>query len=195
MQATEAVPSSNSDFKSIASAMARRGVHVVPTYPGLRYPALPGWHDLATTDLNAITEWGSNGYANFNCVSVAKLANPDHTPGTFFLDIDNLGAAQELGMPALPETLTVNTPGGGLHVYFTHIRISQTLGNCSIRVGSEKVVEVKADNAAVCSPGCTRDDGGVYTIAKDVPIVPIPSELVLWLDWAVDDHDEDERTR
>ena len=168
-------------FLAIATAMARRGVYVVPTYPGLRHPALPDWQELATADLSTINRWGTNGYATFNCVSVAKLTNSDNTPGSFFLDIDNLGAAQQLGMPTLPETLTVNTPSGGLHVYFNHTRISQTLGNCSIKVGSEKVVEVKAHNAAVCSPGCTRDDGGVYTIAKDAPIVPIPSELVLWI--------------
>jgi hypothetical protein len=33
-------------FKSIAQNMVQRGVHVVPTYPGLRYPALAGWQDL-----------------------------------------------------------------------------------------------------------------------------------------------------
>lgn len=168
-------------FKCIAQNTAKRGVHVVPTYPGLRHPALPGWQELATTDPATINKWGSNGYSDFNCVSVAKLSNRDNTPGTFFLDIDNLAAARELGMPELPNTLLVNTPSGGLHVYFTHIRISQALGNCSVKVDSEKVVEMKAHSAAVCSPGCTRKDGGVYTIAKDAPIVPVPSELVFWL--------------
>ena len=168
-------------FKSIAQDMVRRGVHVVPTYPGLRHPALAGWQDLATTDPATINKWGSNGYSDFNCISVAKLTNPDNTLGTFFLDIDNLAAAKELGMPELPDTLSVNTPSGGLHVYFTHTFISQTLGNCSVKVGEEKVVEVKAHNAAVCSPGCTRSDGGTYTIRNDAPIIPIPSELIFWL--------------
>jgi putative DNA primase/helicase len=168
-------------FKSIAHDMVKRGVHVVPTYPGLRHPALTGWQDLATTDSATINKWGSNGYSEFNCVSVAKRTNPDNTPGTFFLDIDNLAAAKELGMPELPNTLSVNTPSGGLHVYFAHTRISQTLENCSVKIGEEKVVEVKAHNAAVCSPGCTRDDGGTYTITNDAPIIPIPSELVFWL--------------
>src|ERR1700730_7452851 len=91
-------------FNSIAQDMVKRGVHVVPTYRGLRHPALPGWQDLATTDLATINKWGSNGYTHFNCVSVAKLTNPDNSPGAFFLDIDNLAAAKELGMPELPNT-------------------------------------------------------------------------------------------
>jgi putative DNA primase/helicase len=168
-------------FNSVAQNMAKRGVHVVPTYQGLRYPALAGWQDLATTDPAVINKWSSNGYSTFNCVSVAKRTNPDNTPATFFLDIDNLAAAKELGMPELPNTLSANTPSGGLHVYFKHSRISQVLDNCSVKVGEEKVVEVKAHNAAVCSPGCTRDDGGTYTIRNDAPIIPIPSEWVLWL--------------
>ena len=93
MQATEAVPSSNSDFKSIASAMARRGVHVVPTYPGLRHPALPDWQNLATTDSATITNWGSNGYADYNCCSVAKKE------GAGMLDIDDLEAARRQPAP------------------------------------------------------------------------------------------------
>jgi putative DNA primase/helicase len=168
-------------FKSIAEHMIKRAVHVVPTYPGLRHPALPGWQDLATTDPATIGKWGSNEYARFNCVSVAKLTNSDQTPGTFFLDIDNLAAAKQLGMPDMPNTLRVNTPSGGLHVYFTHTDISQRLGNCSIKIGEEKVVEVKGHNAAVCSPGCTRKDGGTYTIVNDVAIVPIPPDLARWL--------------
>jgi putative DNA primase/helicase len=163
-------------FLTIATGMATRGVHVVPTYPGLRHPALRDWQDLATRDPETINKWGSNGYAEYNCCSVAKKE------GVGVLDIDDLEAAQRRGMPELPYTLTVKTPGGGRHIYFTHSAVSRTLGNCSVKEGEKKIVEVKCHNAAVCAPGCTRDDGGVYEIVLDAPIDPLPWEMVEWLE-------------
>lgn len=71
-------------FLEIATAMAMRGVHVVPTYTGLRHPA--NWPDLATTDLATISQWGDT-YVGYNCCSVAKRES------TGVLDIDDLEAA------------------------------------------------------------------------------------------------------
>src|SRR6266566_6749105 len=163
-------------FKEIAMGMIVRGVHVVPTYPGYRHPALPAWPQMATTDPKMVEEWGSNGYADHNCVSVAKFG------GVFMLDIDDLEAAKERRIPYLPKTFTVRTPGGGIHAYFRHTKDSEMLGGyCAVKEGGEKIVEFKGHNAACCSPGCTREDGGVYRVIDDSPIVPIADELVEWL--------------
>ncbi|PYV61780.1 MAG: hypothetical protein DMG97_42155, partial [Acidobacteria bacterium] len=163
-------------FKEIAMGMIVRGVRVVPTYPGYRHPALPAWQQMATIDPKTVEEWCSNGYADYNCVSVAKFG------GVFMLDIDDLEAAKKRGIPELPKTFTVRTPGGGIHPYFKHTKNSEMLGGyCAVKEGGEKIVEFKGHNAACCSPGCTREDGGVYRVIDDSPIVPIADELVEWL--------------
>jgi hypothetical protein len=172
------------DFKTIARAMARRGIAVTPTYAGLRYPVKPGWNGdtneyyAATTDLAAIEAWAKEG-PTYNCCCVAKR------DGVCILDIDDIAAAQKRGMPLLRQTLIVATPGGGRHVYYTQSAVSRTLGNVNVyeSEGKErkKIVEVKCHNVAVCAPGCTRDDGGVYKIAVDAPLAPMPMELYEWL--------------
>lgn len=73
--------------------MAKRGVAVTPTYPGLRFPAKDGWNGTtdwyaATTDLVSIEAW-ANEDPNFNCCCVAK------SDGVYMLDIDDLAAAPE----------------------------------------------------------------------------------------------------
>ena len=98
------------------------------------------------------------------------------------LDIDDLEAARRLGMPELPRTLTVRTPGGGRHVYFTHSAVSRALGNYfAIVVDGKPVVEFKGHNVAVCAPGCVRQDGGKYETELDLPITDLPFEWVAWL--------------
>src|SRR5439155_24457945 len=42
-------------------------------------------------------------------------------------------------------------------------------------------VEFKFHNVSVCSPGCTRDDGGKYEITSDHPIAELTPEIVEWL--------------
>ncbi len=59
-------------FIDQATKPASLGIAVVPTYKGLRYPALSNWQGMATIDMEKIAEWASNGYADFNCVCVAK---------------------------------------------------------------------------------------------------------------------------
>src|SRR5437868_13608325 len=96
----------DSTFLKIAMNMIRRGVAVVPTYPGLRYPALNNWPALATIHPGVVELWATGEYSAFNCCSVAKFN------GVFMLDIDNLAAAKHLDVPELPKTLAVKTPGG-----------------------------------------------------------------------------------
>ena len=170
-------------FLATATGMAQRGVAVTPTYPGLRHPAKDGWNGkdgwyAATTDLNTIEAWAKED-PNFNCCCIAKH------DGIFMLDIDDLAAAQKRGMPLLPETFTVQTPGGGLHVYFKHTAQSRSLGNNNVYEGEgkskKKIVEIKGHNVSVCAPGCTRDDGGVYKIVRDKPFAQMSIDLYEWL--------------
>ncbi len=164
-------------FLEVASKMVQLGVAIVPTYEGLRHPALQNWPNLATNDLDVIKkEWGGAEFKDHNCIAVAKHGQ------AYIIDIDDIAAARALGMPPLPETLTVKTPSGGLHVYGKHNAATQALGNTRNVFGNgEKVFEFKGHNAACAAPGAVRDDGGTYTIVKDLPLVELPQEIIDWI--------------
>lgn len=170
-------PGSDVSFTDIALPMIRRGVCVVPTYPGLRHPALEKWQDIASCSEAQIREWGSNGYAHANCISVSKRGK------TWSLDVDDIVAAKAAGMPESGKTLRVRTPRGGAHLYFSHSPESEALPSYLAVKDAQgnKIVEAKLHNAAVASPGSVRDDGGVYLVASDNPIAPASPELLKWL--------------
>src|SRR5579859_984859 len=110
-----------SDFIEIALPLIRRGIAVVPTQPGLRYPNFPEWQNLATTNEAQVRAWGKENPA-YNCVSVAKFG------GVGMFDIDDLLACVGKGMPQLPETFMVTSPSGGTHGYFIHTPETEALG-------------------------------------------------------------------
>lgn len=122
-----------SNFLEIATGMAKRGVAVTPTYPRLRHPAMPGWNGsegewyAATTDLKQIEAWAREN-PNFNCCSVSKSG------GAFMLDIDDLAASKRRGMPDLPQTFTVKTPGWPSRLLQSHSNLAQ-LGKLQHRRG------------------------------------------------------------
>ena len=158
-----------SNFLEIATAMAQRGVAVTPTYAGLRFPALEGWTSAdgwfaATTDVDQIARWAEQD-PNYNCCCVGKR------DGVYMLDIDDVEAARRRGMPELPPTFTVDTPGGGEHKYLIHNALSRTLGNANVYDGEgtdkKKIVEVKGHNTAVCAPNCVREDGKKYVVRDE----------------------------
>ncbi len=162
-------------FITQAIKPATRGIAVVPTYNGLRHPALPNWQDMATTDLEQITAWANNCYADFNCVCVAKRE------GTGVLDIDDLAACKAAGMPPFFPTFTTKSPSG-YHLHYLQSEASRALGNRDVRVEGAKILEVKCHNTAVAAPGCVREDGRQYLIHVDLPLAPLPQE---WIDWII----------
>src|ERR1039458_175819 len=167
------------DFQQVLNH-ARRGVHQTPTLLGLRHPSIKGSLEFATTDIDTLTKWNSNGYAGHNWVSVAKEG------AACILDIDDPDQAQRLSMPNYDDTFVVNSPTpGNKQVYYLHTAASEELGNCNVLGANGKpVVEFKAHNLACASPGVKRTDKepyGEYVPANDLSIKPIPQEMVDWL--------------
>lgn len=95
---------------------ARRGWRVHPLRPKSKTPLLAGWPDKATADRSQVKNW----FARRPDANVAIVSGP--TSSVVVLDIDprngaDLETAQRV-RGALPETPTVRTGGGGLHMYF-----------------------------------------------------------------------------
>ena len=162
------------NFLVQAESVVARGIYVVPTYKGLRHPALANWQDLASNDAQVVKEWGENGYKDYNCVCVAK------NDATLSIDIDDLAACKAAGMPAVPDTFAVRSPKG-YHLHFLQSDATRMLGNRSIKIGDSKILELKVHNAAVAAPGCVREDGKTYIVYRDLPLVELPEAWVAWI--------------
>lgn len=101
-------------FLRAARAYAERGFHVFPLQPRDKVPlhGSRGEHD-ATTDPETIDRWARR-WPN------ANLAIVPGKSGLFVLDVDvrKFGHESLAALPALPETATTLTGGGGLHLWF-----------------------------------------------------------------------------
>lgn len=94
--------------------------------------------------------------------------------GVWVLDLDvkngknGLRSISECG--ELPDTRTVRTRSGGLHLYFAYDE-ADPIGN---RVGILPGVDVRGDGGFVVGPG----SGGVYNVVLDVPVADAPEWLL-----------------
>lgn len=167
------------DFQQILNH-ARRGVHQTPTLRGFRHPLIKGSLEFATRDINVLKQWNSDGYAGHNWVSVAKNG------AACILDIDDPAEANLRGIPTYADTFVVNSPTPGhKQVYYAHTPESEALGSCNVLGADGKpIVEFKAHNLTCASPGTLRTDKkphGEYVPANDLPLKPIPPEMLEWL--------------
>ncbi len=100
---------------------ASRGLHVFPITAGKKAPPLvPDWEHAATTDTARIKSWDAESPGcNFGCApgrSGHVVFDLDRKKGKDGLaELERLAA--EHGFE-IPNTLTVATPNGGLHLYF-----------------------------------------------------------------------------
>jgi len=149
------------------------GIAIVPIYPQERRALFNDWQDQATTEMTTVEKWMTEGYIlkdkttgadklhvvdeDHNWVCVSKFESVGCN------DIDDLEACKKLGMPALPEGFTVDTPSGGLHVPFVHDDRTRKLGKQrNVLVNGKKVFEFKGHSQPWCAPWQWRADGGYY---------------------------------
>jgi len=151
-----------------ALKLARRGYRVFPVIEDGKIPAVGAWPQRATTDEAEIKRmWTTR---NFN-VGIA-------TQGLLVLDVDNKGdkrgsdtLAEFDVMRGVPETFTVETPSGGLHLYF---RPAGEVANSAGRIGPG--LDVRGQGGYVVAPGSTID-GKQYRITRDTAIASAPAWL------------------
>jgi hypothetical protein len=143
-----------------AYACSRLGLRVFPLVPGTGLPALKGWPDHASTNLDVIRDWWTGEYTGYG---VGIATGPES--GVWVLDVDVKkgvngfttlvdlqGQHRDYGLTNhLTSTMVVSTPSGGCHVYF---RWAEGVGNSTgtrNRLGPG--LDVRADHGYVRAPG------------------------------------------
>lgn len=186
-----ATGSAAADRLGAAITLAERGFAVFPLRPGSKVPAVRGdWEGLAVADPRRLREvgWPAGG-------NIAIACGPS---GLFVLDLDvakgsgggqvggAVGDAREeptdgaavlrelaAGRP-IPETFTVATPSGGMHLYF-RAPAAPRLRNTVARLGP--LIDTRAAGGYVVGPGSVIR-GRPYEIVADLPIAPVPRWIV-----------------
>lgn len=152
------------DMLNAALDLARRGFKVFPLIPGTKRPAIENWQSLATTDEVRITAvWSKRAY------NIGVLCGQ----GLVVLDVDvKNGKSGMESLAALDldlDTYTVETPTGGLHVYYQGPDVSNSAGRLGegldIRSAGGYVVGV----GSVCEDRSYRlvRNGGLRMASED----------------------------
>lgn len=168
------------DNLAVALDLAERGFPVFPCAADKR-PRVKNWTSTATAETKQIRAWWSRW--------------PDALPGLpmggrsglAVLDLDRHHDGQD-GVAALvalghdPETLSpsvVETPSGGLHLYFAHVN---GLTNAATHLPDG--IDIRAHGGFVIAPGTQLPNGRTYGVAafEDLPefpkaLRPAPREL------------------
>ncbi|MGW5479679.1 bifunctional DNA primase/polymerase [Streptomyces sp. NPDC004008] len=175
---------------------AARGWHVFPLRPGSKQPALHGadrcrnsgdcagghlkWEQRASTDPHRIVQCWERSPANIAIATgpsnlvvidldVPKEKSSSDTPDgvTFFLAL-----CERAGQP-WPDTYTVRTPSGGMHLYFNAppgIRLSNTAGKLA------PLVDTRAWGGYVVAAGSTIN-GAAYEVTAAWRVAELPAWL------------------
>lgn len=164
-----------------ALALAGEGWSVFPIVPNGKTPAIGAWQQQATTDPATIREWwGVDANRNIGVavnlpvigkhVAVLDVDVKDGGPQTL-ADLDAL-----YGEPGWQDTYTVETPSGGLHLYFL---TPEPLATTARRLGAGLDTRGGGPDGGagyVVAPGSTIGDKA-YRVLVDKPIRSIPTWL------------------
>ena len=172
---------SNRELTPLSGAldMIRRGYAVFPLRPGIKKPferencppdlvLLAGGINIATRNPKLVERWHAM------CPDINFGVSGK---GLGILDVDvkeNGVAAAQADVQSLdpcPPTLTIKTPSGGLHAYYS---ASPSVGQRKPQ-GCENI-DVRADGGYVVCPG-SWFEGKQYSIQKDCPVAPLPDHI------------------
>jgi Bifunctional DNA primase/polymerase, N-terminal len=162
-----------------ALRLAELGWQVFPLRPGDKRP-LPGftnWEKRATTDPGQIIQWWTEAPYNIGIAT--------GTSGLLVIDCDTsqdtdspqwclVGENVQIAGKALPRTLTVATPNGGRHLYFS--AKGRSLSNSVGKLGRH--IDTRGNGGYVVGPGSVLE-AGYYRIVSRRSVAELP-------DWIAD---------
>lgn len=166
-------------------ALAAHGIRVFPLVPGEKRPMVTGWEQKATTSPALLDRWPAGAGVGIAC-------GPS---GLVVVDCDNHGGTppQEWNRPGITDgldvyadvwarhshaplfnTMTVETPSGGLHFYY-RAPLGSRIRNSAGKLGWQ--VDVRAAGGYVCAPGTTLPNGPYKPVGGPENIAPLPQWL------------------
>jgi hypothetical protein len=171
-------------------AVAARGLAVFGLEPGSKVVRGPGWQHAATSDPDVLAStWRPGDNIGVGCWK-SQVLGVD-------LDVKDIdGIARFSAICAehdapWPDTLTVRTPSGGMHLYFTVEPGGPFIGSTTGRDPHAPLgpgIDTRGPGAGgrggyLVGPGSVID-GIAYTIEADLPIATVPGWLAGLLDLA-----------
>jgi hypothetical protein len=145
-----------------------KGWWIFPCEPDGKQPAtLHGWKDAAPDARPWESHWGENYNIGIACgPSGLLVADLDVKNG-----IDGVTAFEEWA-GEWPDTYEVETPSGGVHLYF-----SDPVGNFSNGTGNlPKGIDIRGRGGYVLGAGSVIG-GKCYRVVNDNPVLPVPAYL------------------
>jgi hypothetical protein len=146
--------------------------------PAGKRPHLLRWASRASTDAAVIESWSQTWpTANVGIVTGRES-------GLVVLDVDPCRGGDESLREIreqfwLPETLTVCTGGGGVHLYFLY-PVGLVVGSRLPALdawGDKRGIEVKGNGRYVVAPPSNHASGKQYAWANDAPVAELPDAL------------------
>jgi len=139
-----------------ALALADAGIAVLPVNPKAEKPYITEWPDKATTDNALIERWWQKRPDAVPAIVTGEKS------GVSVLDLDRkngkdgVAVLEAMGLdPAKLSPVIVETPSGGLHLYFRHPEGLR--GDSSGKLGAG--VDIKAHRGFVYAPGAVKAAG------------------------------------
>ena len=166
-------------------ALAAHGIRVFPLVPGEKRPMVTGWEQKATTAPSLLDNWPAGAGVGIACgPSGLVVVDCDNHGGTPPREWDRPGITNGLDVFAdvwsrhtrapLFDTMTVETPSGGLHFYY-RAPLGSWIRNSAGKLGWQ--VDVRAEGGYVCAPGTTLPNGAYKPVGGPENIAHLPQWL------------------
>ena len=163
---TAMIPSRNALLdKDLLDFMISEWLRLFPVRSNAKQPAISNWQQAATSDKARIYAWFLDRNAPFKGYNVGVATGQ----GLVVLDFDckggrpGLDTLAVLDMMGLPESFRVNTPSGGVHVYFRMPSGEDDLP-CRVDPPGFPGMDVRGKGGYVVGPG-SMIDGAFYAVA------------------------------
>lgn len=139
-----------------------------------KHPAVKSWKSAATVDIAKAQNWWSLDSKFLHNIGIAT----GKVSGITVIDIDTKNNGLETWQDIcakydIPNTYTVKTGSGGLHLYFKYCK---DVPNSTNTYGSG--IDTRNDGGYIIAPPSNHKSGGSYAVIADVPLADFPDDLL-----------------